>query len=127
MSRSKKRFWSDDEKREICGQATTPGVSVGQLGRRYAVNANLICTWLKGQRFAPPADVPDQEVTFLPVEIECINSHETAALDMSPPPSPSSPLSASRVDITLSDGRRVLIEGRTALTAVISLVQGLAI
>lgn len=127
MGKRKKRFWSDDEKREICAQATTPGVSVAQVGRRYAVNANLIFKWLKDPRFAPGTDASDREATFLPVEIAAITTHETAALDMSPPPSPSSPLSASRVDITLSDGRRVLIEGPTALTAVISLVQGLAI
>lgn len=124
MSRRKKRFWADEEKREICRQATTPGVSVAQVARRYAVNANLIFKWLKDPRFAPAADGPDQDVTFLPVEIEAITPHETAALDLSPPPSPSSPLSASRVDITLSDRRRILIEGPTALTAVISLVQG---
>ena len=35
------------------------------------------------------------------------------------------PLFANRVDITLSDGRRVLIEGPTALSAVLGLVQGL--
>ena len=35
------------------------------------------------------------------------------------------PLSTTRVDITLSDGRRVLVEGPTALTAVLGLVQGL--
>ena len=32
---------------------------------------------------------------------------------------------AQRVDITLSDGRRILVEGSTALTAVVGLVQGL--
>ncbi|MFG6665288.1 hypothetical protein ACGYKB_18720 [Sulfitobacter sp. 916] len=42
-------------------------------------------------------------------------------------PPPSVPLSASRVDITLSDGRRILIEGPTALPAVVSLVQGLSV
>jgi len=46
MSGRKKRFWSDDEKREICDQATTPGISVAQVARRYAVNANLIHKWL---------------------------------------------------------------------------------
>ena len=39
---SKKRFWSDDEKRSICLQARVPGVSVAQVARRYAINANLI-------------------------------------------------------------------------------------
>lgn len=38
----KKRFWSDDEKRSICAQTTVPGVSVAQVARRYALNANLI-------------------------------------------------------------------------------------
>ena len=42
MSRGKKRFWSDEEKREICAQATKRGMSVAQVARRYAVNATLI-------------------------------------------------------------------------------------
>ena len=49
----KKRFWSDDEKRSICGQTTMAGVSVAQVARRYAMNANLIHNWLKDPRFAP--------------------------------------------------------------------------
>jgi transposase-like protein len=31
----KKRFWSDDEKRSICEQTTTAGVSVALVARRY--------------------------------------------------------------------------------------------
>ncbi|WP_252733977.1 transposase [Paracoccus marinaquae] len=61
MSRRKKRFWADEEKREICAQATTPGMSVAQVARRYAVNANLIFKWLKDPRFAPRANEPKQE------------------------------------------------------------------
>ncbi len=34
-------------------------------------------------------------------------------------------VSAQRVDIMLSDGRRILVEGSTALSAVLRLVQGL--
>jgi transposase len=29
----KKRFWSGDEKRSICAQARTPGVSIAQVAR----------------------------------------------------------------------------------------------
>ncbi|XAT62608.1 oxidoreductase [Rhodobacteraceae bacterium Araon29] len=36
-------------------------------------------------------------------------------------------LSAHRVDITLSDGRRILVEGATALPAVLALVEGLMV
>jgi len=40
-----------------------------------------------------------------------------------PPPSGAA-VSAHRVDIILSDGRRILVEGSTALSAVLGLVQG---
>ena len=50
---SKRRIWSDDEKRMICRQARLPEVSVSQVARRYDVNANLVFTWLRDARFAP--------------------------------------------------------------------------
>ena len=65
-------------------------------------------------------------MTFLPVEIEADAVIEPAPIDV-PTSSPSAILSASRVDITLSDGRRILVEGPTALASVISLVQGLSV
>ncbi len=40
----KKRFWSDEEKQSICQQASTSGVSVAQVARRYAMNANSYLT-----------------------------------------------------------------------------------
>jgi transposase len=51
MSRRKKRFWADEEKREIFAQATTPGMSVAQIARRYAVNANLFFQMVEGSAF----------------------------------------------------------------------------
>jgi transposase len=36
------------------------------------------------------------------------------------------PVTAQRVDIALSDGRRILVEGTTALAAVITMVEGLS-
>ena len=63
---------------------------------------------------------------FLPIEIEADVAREVGSIDV-PMLSPSAPLTASRVDITLSDGRRILIEGPTALTSVVSLVQGLSV
>lgn len=125
----KKRFWSDDEKRSICAQTRAPGVSVAQVARRYSMNANLIHKWLRDRRFAPEEETGEvldaTEVGFVPVEIG----------EAVPVPSPSDmqvststliePVSAQRVDITLSDGRRVLVEGTTVLSAVLSLVEGL--
>ena len=122
--RRKRRSWSVDEMREICAESAVPGVSVAQVARRFAMNANMIHTWLKDPRFAPVAEEPDDDAVFLPVEIDGSTVHEPACQEIDLSPS-SVPLLASRVDITLSDGRRILIEGPTALTAVVSLVQGL--
>jgi transposase len=117
----KKRFWSDEEKRSICAQTRAPGISVAQVARRYAMNANLIFTWLRDPRFAPAAlDEAETDAVFLPVEID------GASIDHKPEvvASPGS-ATAQRIDITLSDGRRVVVEGPTALSAVVGLVQGL--
>ena len=126
VKRRKRRSWSDDEKREICQQTIVPGVSVAQVARRYAMNANMIHTWLKDPRFAPVEEEPDHDAVFLPVEIDGSTVDEPAHQELPPLPAPAI-LSASRVDITLSDGRRILVEGPTALTAVVSLVQGLTV
>ena len=120
----KKRFWSDDEKRSICAQTTVSGVSVAQVARRYAMNANLIHNWLKDPRFAPEPDinaVVDTGTDFLPVEIA-----DTVVVPLADEdPRPDEALSAQRVDVTLSDGRRILVEGPTALSGVLALVGGL--
>jgi transposase len=70
VARRAKRLWSEEEKRSICVQTEAPEVSVAQVARRYALNANLIFKWLRDARYAPgqaqaAADTP----CFLPVEI----------------------------------------------------------
>jgi transposase len=127
---SKRRFWSDEEKRSICMQTRAPGVSVAQVARRYAMNANLIHTWLRDLRYAP-LDEPDvttaiEDAVFLPVEVEGV----TVVADPTPAPlqaAPAASLTAQRVDIALSDGRRILVEGTTALTAIVAMVEGLSV
>ena len=122
----KKRFWSDEEKRSICLQTKAPGVSVAQVARRYAMNANLIHKWLRDPRFAPVVEPAAAEnADFLPVEIEGIAPPPPMRPLPAPPIVSGTPLSAQRVDITLSDGRRILIEGATALSAVLALVEGM--
>ena len=119
----KKRFWSDDEKRSICAQTVVPGVSIAHVARRYSMNANLIHTWLKDPSFAPAPEVdePTPSMDFIPVEIE----GRVAAQSLGDTQGPDSTVSAQRIDITLSDGRRILVEGPTALAGVLSLVDGL--
>lgn len=126
----KKRFWSDEEKRSICLQTRASGVSVAQVARRYSMNSNLLFTWLRDPRFSPtgaksPEAVEDSH-TFLPVEVSvsATTSHSTNDVVGTHRPADTQPL-AQRVDITLSDGRRILVEGPTSLAAVLGLVQGL--
>jgi len=129
----KKRVWSDDEKRTICAQTVTPGVSVAQVARRYSMNANLIFKWLKDPRFAPIGSLPSVEESaplegiFLPVDVGPPEMESPVASEpMLPVSAASDPqVMAQRVDISLSDGRRILLEGPTTLLSVVGLVQGL--
>jgi transposase len=66
--RRRYRRWDAEEKRSICLETRAPGVSVAQVARRHALNANLIFKWLKDPRFAPIAAVEGKPV-FLPVEV----------------------------------------------------------
>jgi transposase len=120
----KLRHWSDEEKRSICLQTTTPGVSIAQVARRYAMNANLIHKWLKDARLVPVVegvcDVEDPVDGFLPVEIDG-HALSDPLVSVRTCQSFEPALSATRVDLTLSDGRRVLVESPTALSAVLGL------
>ena len=68
-----RRFWTDEEKRSICFQTTAAGVSVAQVARRHAMNANMIFKWLRDPRYAPDPEaveeLGDDTPCFLPVEI----------------------------------------------------------
>lgn len=119
----KRRKWFDEEKREICQQALLPGASVAQIARRYCANANMIYNWLKDPRFAPDAEDLSMPAdgSFIELDVSAAASHSVPDIVAAP----ATHLSANKVDITLSDGRRVLIEGPMSLGSIIGLVQGL--
>ncbi len=68
MSKRRRRYWSDDEKRRIVAQARAPGTSVSRVARLCDVNANLVFKWLRDPRFRPRRK-DAEEASFLPVEI----------------------------------------------------------
>jgi len=110
-----RRFWSDDEKRMICRQTCAPGVSVSQVSRRYSVNANLIFKWLRDPRFAS-ADSGNVVSDFLPVEIEA-----------APVNLPSSvPQGDGRLEIALTNGYRLSINGHYDPDVLARLIRGLS-
>jgi len=117
VARRTKRLWTDEEKRSICFQTVAPGVSVAQVARRYAVNANLIFKWLRDPRYAPdPALVsaPSEEARFLPVEIVAETKGPGAE-----------PVGENRMEIDLAGGHRMRISGSYDPEALARLIRGL--
>ncbi len=118
VARRTRRLWTDDEKRSICLQTAAPGVSVAQVARRYAVNANLIFKWLRDPRYAPdPAAVPMPAVEphFLPVEIVA-KARST----------PAAPVAENHIEIELVGGHRMRISGGYDPEALARLIRGLS-
>lgn len=118
VARRTKRLWTDEEKRSICYQTSAPGVSVAQVARRYAVNANLIFKWLRDPRYAPdPATMPSAVVKprFLPVEIVAEATKPLAA-----------PVADNHIEIELAGGHRMRISGSYDPEALARLIRGLS-
>ena len=67
----------------------------------------------------------EDETLFLPVEITGVAAEPGSRSDFEAHGPTGDPVLAQRVDITLSDGRRVVVEGPTRLSSVLGLVQGL--
>ncbi len=121
MARRKRRSWSDEEKRSICLQTLASGVSVSQVARRYAMNANQIFNWLKDVRFAPSPDEAETAV-FLPIEV----CGEPTTNILAPVLEPATVCrSHGRVEIALSNGHRLIAEGGFDGTEVARLLKGL--
>jgi transposase len=118
LRRRKYRCWSAEEKRSICRETRAPGVSVAQVARRHALNANLIFKWLKDRRFAP-ADTVEAAPVFLPVEIH--GAEAPAARIASPAHG-----AHGRVEVVLPTEHRLLVEGPFDADAVAKLLSVLA-
>lgn len=124
MARRTKRLWTDEEKRSICFQTTAAGVSVAQVARRYAMNANMIFKWLRDPRYAPDPEVVEDQATeaacFLPVEI--VDRPRRAD-----PASPCDPMAShSAIEIDIAGGHRLRIIGGYDPEALARLIRGLS-
>lgn len=123
MARPRKhRHWSDEEKRSICCQSKIAGISVAQVARRYAMNANLIFKWLNDPRYVPDNVVGDTQ-TFLPVEIEANASADRVPLVEAPATTCSG--GAGRLEIILPAGLRLKVDGGFDGTELARLIKGL--
>jgi transposase len=119
LVRRTKRLWTDEEKRSICFQTAAPGVSVAQVARRYAVNANMVFKWLRDPRYTPePAPGPSlsAEARLLPVEIVAEAQAPVAV-----------PVALNHIEIELAGGHRMRISGSYDPEALARLIRGLTV
>ena len=123
MARRTKRLWTVEEKRSICLQTTAPGVSVAQVARRYALNANVIFKWLRDPRFAPDPDaVPDGgSAAFFPSRSSAhpVREDAPASGDARGP-------GGGTIEIDVAGGHRMRISGRYDPEALARLIRGLS-
>lgn len=134
----KRRYWSDDEKREIVEQTYVPGVSVAQVARRYAANANMVFKWRRDPQYSPraAAEVEPEGGVFLPVEIssslsgdvpcDATEPLEPVARDVSAAVAPIETPRAGHVEITLSNGHRLSVSGGFDAEALALLIRRLS-
>ena len=120
--RRTKRLWTDEEKLSICLQTTAPDVSVAQVARRYALNANMIFKWLRDARCAPGSaqgavDAP----VFLPVEV--VNTTRSEAVR---PVLPNSRLPDCLLEIEIAGGHHLRVSGAFDPEALARLIRGLS-
>ncbi|WP_386684848.1 transposase [Loktanella sp. R86503] len=125
MARRTKRLWTDEEKRSICLQTTAPDVSVAQVARRYALNANVVFKWLRDPRFAPDiAPALDGSAAegafFLPVEIVDRTRDVADAVAIDPVPA------VGIIEIDIAGGHRLRISGVYDPEALARLIRGLS-
>ena len=122
VTRRSKRLWTDEEKRSICLQTVAPDVSVAQVARRYALNANMIFKWLRDARYVPGStqgalDAP----VFLPVEIVKPTRSEAVR-----PVLPNSVLPDCLLEIEIAGGHRLRVSGAYDPEALARLIRGLS-
>lgn len=125
MARRTKRLWTDEEKRTICFQTTVPGVSVAQVARRYAMNANMIFKWLRDPRYAPDPEAVEDLMAdtscFLPVEIVDRPRNDDTLSTIDPVPV------QSGIEIDIAGGHRLRINGAYDPEALAELIRGLKV
>ena len=120
MAQRKRRTWSDEEKISICLQTKAPGVSVSRVARRYAMSGNQIFNWLKDTRFSPSSpDEAGEGKVFLPITVSPDPALESAAFRGSVSTIP------SRLEIALSGGHRLSVEGHFDGAELARLLKGL--
>ncbi len=118
----RRRRWSSQEKRAVVEEALTSGNVFG-TAKRHGIQAQQIYRWRERleERQGPATflalSVASEPVTACPAPVldeDSMDCRPASVLDRSP-----------RVEIVLSSGRRIIVEGSVDVDAVLKLARGL--
>lgn len=118
----RRRHWSLEEKRAVVEEALTNGNVIG-TAKRHGIQAQQIYRWrerldeLQGAATFLALSVASEPMTACPAPVLDEDSRDrrpASVLDRSP-----------RVEIVLSSGRRIIVEGGVDVDAVLTLARGL--
>ena len=104
----KRREWSDEKKRELVAETKADGVTTTAVAKRHKVSVSQLHRWVRDPRFGGEAHEPD----FVEVAVE-----EPAMR----------PLTEPRIEITLTGGHRIVIEGVFDPASVVPLVRSFVV
>jgi len=104
----RRRLWSGEEKQKIIAEALAPGALMAEVARRHDVNPNLLFTWRRKARSKQEAK-GSGVVELVPVVV----TPETAS-------------SASRLEIVLVSGERILVGADVDAGALARIVKALS-
>jgi transposase len=104
----RRRFWSADEKQRIVAEAMAPGASMAEVARWHGVNPNLLFTWRRKAR-GKQATEGSGAVKLVPVVV-----------------TPETTPSASRMEIVLLSGERILVGADADAGALARIVKALS-
>ena len=116
--RRRARKWSDADKRRIVAESYTPGATVTAVAKRNDVRANLVHEWRR--RFREQDDEAGNG-GFVPVIVAPSVDAPSADSHFGAAPA------AGRIEIALSGGVRVTVDGTVdapALARVLAVVEG---
>jgi transposase len=124
----RRRHWSDDDKARIVAECDRPDMSVSLVARRHDLNTNLLFSWrrqfLERPRgtgevsFVPAVIAPQELVGERPAEMPREPQTQLAGN--------SAPRPTGRIEIVLSDSRRVIVDqdvSTAALARVIGVLE----
>jgi len=123
--RAPRRLRPISEKRRIVEETFEPGASIATVARRHEVNANLVFNWRKQYHAGILVEaISTKAPVLLPVDVPASSTEIEAVEGKTPTPRPRK--EAGSIEIELSGGHRIRVNGRvdrTTLSRVISAVR----